>query len=124
MIDVLNLNSLSASTTNDEHVYESYVRRFRSIYPSSSAPTFAYTSGVNDVGGEGGDRITKENVERFRSHFPQFSVLKMAGDLAQVVTVDQLSETVEPMPKGEEVNAKAKITVAISHAPLITALQR
>ena len=70
------------------------------------------------------DVFTKEKVERFRSHFPQFSVLKMAGDLAQVVTVDQLSETVEPMPKGEEVNAKAKITVAISHAPLITPLQR
>ena len=77
------------------------------------------------------DPVTKAKVDRFRAHFPQFEMLLAAGDLAQVVTIDQLSQRVSPLPKGDmkeegmvKKNMGRKLVLAISHTPLITPIQK
>ena len=61
------------SSTKDKETFLEYVYRFRTVFPvksyssssSSGSPLSIYTSGDNDVGGEG-EPVTKENVDRFK----------------------------------------------------------
>ncbi|OQV16830.1 hypothetical protein BV898_09002 [Hypsibius exemplaris] len=53
------------TTTND---YVNYAKRFHDIFLLPNAKVI-YVPGDNDIGGEGGELVTDENIGRFRSSF-------------------------------------------------------
>ena len=75
---------------SDNETYAIYARRFRNIYPPGSAPTMAYLAGDNDIGGEGGDRVTKAKVDRFRAYFPTKTFTKVKDAKVDLVVTDYL----------------------------------
>ena len=52
-----------------------------------------FLPGDNDIGGEYGDRVTKEKVERFQTHFPSKPVNTFSGkSILQIIPVNALTQ--------------------------------
>ena len=52
-----------------------------------------FVPGDNDIGGEDGDRVTKEKVERFQKHFPSKSVNTFSEkSILQIIPVNALTQ--------------------------------
>ena len=61
------------------------VVKFYSTITSYNGQSVAiFVAGDNDIGGEGGDRVTKEKVSRFKKHFPSKF---LSGDIVSSKTM-------------------------------------
>ena len=116
------------SRTPDPETYGNYVSRFRSIYPEGAAKLMVYLSGDNDVGGEGIERVTSENVARFRKSFehspgPIPLPGKGVGGMGELVVLNTLTMNATDL---EAIGAPAEgvFRIGITHASLIPLAER
>lgn len=82
-----------------------------------------YTSGDNDIGGEGGDAVTDEKVARFRQHFPVKPLQNIPGTSINVIAANVLSQKAsefEALP----VKKEDEFRILISHFSLMPATYR
>ena len=116
------------STTDYGPDYQSYVARFRSVYPSGSADCFVYVGGDNDVGGEGaGDPVTGAKVDRFRTFFPERRLTVLPRGL-RLVTHNVMTMELDRQDPEWSLNTleggNASLTFLLSHVPLISPYMR
>lgn len=111
---------IDEGSITDDETYRIYVDRFHGIYPPNSAPVMIYTSGDNDIGGEGGDAVTDEKVARFRQHFPVKPLQNIPGTSINVIAANVLSQKAsefEALP----VKKEDEFRILISHFSLMPA---
>jgi hypothetical protein len=65
-------------------------------FPNVSVKTNVYVAGDNDIGGDGGNPVTAEKLDRFRDHFPSKSYYVFRGTSG--VDVASASEDVRSGP--------------------------
>ncbi|XP_059088505.1 uncharacterized protein LOC131884680 [Tigriopus californicus] len=109
---------IDEGSITDDETYRIYVDRFHGIYPPNSAPVMIYTSGDNDIGGEGGDPVTDEKVARFRQHFPVQPLQNIPGTNINVIAANVLSQKASEFealpPKKED-----EFRILVSHFSLM-----
>lgn len=111
-----------ASTTEDDDIYESYVRRFHDIYPEMEGIRYFYISGDNDVGGEGYDKVTRMKIDRFRQNFGSGQALKAENGLefvhfdylqSKIWSHNQIEMKIEEIERSD----RGQFRILISHIP-------
>lgn len=131
---------IDEGSESDEETFKYHAERFKAIYDFRSVKTSIYIAGDNDVGGEGGDPITDEKIQRFKDRFPPKPVYIFRGTSGvDISSVDEAlrnsnSEvtTVEIIPvslltqknpsEWGELNPPSKHTfrIVVSHLPVLT----
>ena len=91
-----------------------------------------FVAGDNDIGGEGGDRVTKEKVSRFKKHFPSKPVHTFSGKskaILEIIPVNILTQAesdtedtdLNGYPKHLDKDSKDHLVfrMIVSHLPIM-----
>jgi hypothetical protein len=114
-------------STADDADFSDYVSRFFSIYPEDSSDCMIFTSGDNDIGGEGVEAVSEERIQRFRKSFKEQTVSRLEGlPQLDIITVNVLAMQVKNSTEDpfKEIPAKKDWRFIISHIPLSPPSQR
>ena len=134
---IISLQTIISGSISDEVTYDEYVSRFITIYPKTENefPQFIYTSGDNDIGGEGTEPVSPEMIRRFSQYFPErkevlvkkhSSSLKLQFVNHNVLSMQLSQKNTKEVEYGS-VNteeAQKRVKIALSHIPLSPQAQR
>jgi len=97
-----------------------YSARFHSIYPKEEGRGMVYLPGDNDIGGEGGDPVTRVKIDQFDGHFGPSSPSHPATEWLDIVPVSRLTQhgsynlSVKP-----GLLSPSRMVIAVSHLPVL-----
>ncbi|XP_021701095.1 uncharacterized protein LOC5564483 isoform X2 [Aedes aegypti] len=98
--------------------YDEYYARFANIFPQPKASTLMiYIPGDNDIGGEGRDQITEENVRRFRQYFDEQPTWELTTHKAKFFNVNRFTGF---MPPTDDISWDSEsYSIMLSHMSLL-----
>jgi len=97
-----------------------YSARFHSIYPKEEGRRMVYLPGDNDIGGEGGDPVTRVKIDQFDTHFGGSSPTHPATEWLDIVPVSRLTQhgSYNLSMKPSHLSP-SKLVIAVSHLPVL-----
>ena len=129
---------LDEGSIAEDDDYDVYVARFKAIYglyqdgKCGDDCNAIFVAGDNDIGGEGGDKVTKAKVERFNRNFPSKPKYTFVGKnlTLNIVPVNTLLDKLDDPDVGDfryanliDETKSSALNVMVSHIPVLPFLR-